>query len=127
MHASISYIPIRLIIECLGQAEGELIRFLSPRTVDSIVKRLPLEGRAALSNNEVYFQVPLFMGEEKAKRVVEKGRLAYWPMGQAFCIFYDKTKPYSAVNYIGNITNNIELFKNTKSGTKLRVEARTGI
>jgi len=119
---SISRIPIQLRVEGLGQARGELIRFLSPRTVDSLVRKLPLEGRAALWNNEVYFEIPLDMGEEKAKRMAEKGTIAYWPMGRAFCIFHDKTRPYSPVNYVGKVTENLGMFQQVKSGAKIRVE-----
>jgi hypothetical protein len=121
---SVSRIPIRFIVEGIGNAEGELIRIRSPRTVDTIIRRLPLEGRAALWQKEVYFGIPVKMGNEKAKPTVEKGTLAYWPMGSAFCIFYGETQPYSPVNIIGQVTKNLELFEQVKSGTKIIVEKR---
>ena len=121
---SVSHIPIRFIVEGVGNAEGELVRIRSPRTVDAILKRLPLEGRAALWQEEVYFDIPVKMGNEKAKPTVEKGTLAYWPMGSAFCIFYGNTQPYSPVNIIGKVTTNLELFEGVKSGTKIIVEKR---
>jgi hypothetical protein len=62
------------------------------------------------------------MGEEKAKDVVEKGTIAFWPMGSAICIFYGESQPYSPVSILGKITQNLELFKQVKSGTKIRVE-----
>jgi hypothetical protein len=61
------------------------------------------------------------MGEEKAKSIGEKGMIAYWPMGRAFCIFYDKTHPYSLVNPIGKITENLQIFSQVKSGTKIAI------
>lgn len=120
--ANISRIRIRFIVEGLGEAEGELVRFLSPRTIDMIVRKLPVEGRAALWKEEVYFETPIKMGEEKAKGTVENGTLAFWPMGSAICIFYGESQPYSPVNILGKITKNLELFKQVKSGTKIRVE-----
>ena len=120
--ADISRIKIRFIVEGLGEAEGELVRFLSPRTIDMIVRKLPVEGRAALWKEEVYFETPIKMGEEKAKGTVENGTLAFWPMGSAICIFYGESQPYSPVNILGKITKNLELFKQVKSGTKIRVE-----
>jgi len=119
---SVSLIPIRLIVENLGEAEGELTRFLSPRTVDALVRRLPLEGRAALLNGGVYFPVPLDLGMEKAKRIAERGTLAYWPMGRAICIFYDKTKPYSPINHIGKVKENLGMFRQVKAGTKITIK-----
>ena len=118
---SVSRIPIRLIIENTGEAEGELIRHLAPRTVDTILKKLPVEGRAALWKEEVYFEIPVAAGAEKAKPTVEKGDLAYWPMGKALCIFYGDSQPYSVVNIIGQITKNLELFRKVKSGTVVKV------
>ena len=122
--AEISRIPIKFIIEGLGEAEGELVRFLAPRTIDMIVRKLPIEGRAALWKEEVYFETPIKMGEEKAKGTVEKGTIAFWPMGSAICIFYGESQPYSPVNILGKITENLELFSSVKSGTKIRVEKR---
>ncbi|MFB0523278.1 MAG: cyclophilin-like fold protein, partial [Candidatus Bathyarchaeia archaeon] len=71
---------------------------------------------------EVYFEVPLKLGEEKAEPSVEKGTIAFWPMGNALCIFYGESQPYSAVNIVGKVTKNLELFKQVKSGTKILVE-----
>ena len=120
--AEISRVKIKFIIEGLGEAEGELVRFLAPRTVDTLVRKLPIEGRAALWKEEVYFETPIKMGEEKAKGTVEKGTIAFWPMGSAICIFYGESQPYSPVSILGEVTKNLELFSRVKSGTKIRVE-----
>jgi hypothetical protein len=118
----ISRVKVKFLIEALGEAEGELVRFLAPRTVDMIVRKLPIEGRAALWKEEIYFETPIKMGEEKAKATVEKGTIAFWPMGSAICIFHGETQPYSPVNNLGKITKNLELFRQVKSGTKIRIE-----
>ena len=119
---SISRIPIKILVEGIGEAEGEFIRYLAPRTVDIIVRKLPLEGRAAIWKEEIYFEIPVKIGEEKAKSNVETGTIAYWPMGNALCIFYGESQPYSPVNIVGKITKNLEIFRNVKIGTKIRVE-----
>lgn len=117
-------VPIKFLIESAWEAEGELIRHLSPRTVDAITKILPIEGRAALWKEEVYFKIPIKMGDEKAKPSVEKGTIAYWPMGEALCIFYGATQPYSPVNIIGKMTENLEVFAKTKSGNRIKIQRR---
>jgi hypothetical protein len=119
----ISRIRIKFIVEGLGEAEGELVRFLAPRTIDMIARKLPIEGRAALWKEEVYFETPIKMGEEKAKGIVEKGTIAFWPMGSAICLFYGESQPYSPVNILGKVTKNLELFKQVKSGTRIRIES----
>ncbi len=118
----ISRIKVKFVIENLGEAEGELVRFLAPRTVDTIVRKLPIEGRAALWKEEIYFDIPVKMGEEKAKPTVETGTIAFWPMGSALCVFYGVSQPYSPVSILGKITKNLELFRQVKSGTTIKVE-----
>lgn len=118
----VSRVKIKFIIEGLGEAEGELVRFLAPRTIDMIVRKLPMEGRAALWKEEIYFEIPIRMGEEKAKAAVENSTIAFWPMGSAICVFYGETQPYSPVNILGKVTKNLEIFRQVKSGTKIRVE-----
>ncbi|MCW4002863.1 MAG: cyclophilin-like fold protein [Candidatus Bathyarchaeota archaeon] len=118
----VSRVKVKFVIEGLGTAEGELVRFLAPRTIDFIVRKLPMEGRAALWKEEVYFEIPVKMGEEKAKPTVEAGTIAFWPMGSALCVFYGKSQPYSPVSILGKITSNLELFKQVRSGATIKVE-----
>ncbi len=120
-------IPVRFVIEGLeARAEGELIRHLAPRTVDAIVRALPLEGYASTWLEEVYFEVPLRLGEEKPVREVERGAIAYWPAGSAICVFYGSSQPIGPVNLIGRITSGLELFARVKIGAKIRVELAEG-
>ena len=118
----ISRVKVRFLLESVGEAEGELVRFLAPRTVDTIVRKLPVEGRAALWKEEVYFEIPVKIGEEKAKPTVETGTIAFWPMGSALCVFFGGSQPYSSVNVLGKITKNLELFRQVKSGATIKVE-----
>ena len=120
--ADISRIDVKFAVEGLGFAKGELVRFLSPRTIDGILRRLPLEGRAALSKEEVYFKVSFEAGPEKPKPRVETGAIAYWPMGSAICVFYGETQPYTPVNLLGSITENLDLFKDVKEGTRITIQ-----
>jgi hypothetical protein len=118
---SVTRIPIKFKVENVGEAEGELIRHLAPRTIGAITNQLPIEGRAAIWQEEIYFEIPVEMGDEKAKAEVEKGTIAYWPLGKALCVFYGETQPYSPVNILGKITKNLEIFAETKSGTRIKV------
>jgi uncharacterized protein len=120
--SGVSRIKIKFIIEGLGEAEGELVRFLAPRTIDMLVRKFPIQGRIALYKEEIYFEIPVKMGEEKAKSTVETGTIAFWPMGSALCVFYGKSQPYSPVSILGKITKNLEIFSQIKSGTAIKVE-----
>lgn len=119
---TVSRLPIKFVVNNIGEAEGQLIRHLAPRTVEAITAQLPMEGRAALWKEEIYFEIPVKMGNEKAKPKVKKGQIAYWPMGSALCIFYGQTQPYSPVNIVGEITKNLEMFERVRSGTRINVK-----
>lgn len=121
---AVSKIPVKIIVEGLEGSEGVLARILSPRTVDAIVRLLPLEGRAGVWQGGVYFAVPLKMGAEKPRETVKMGDLAYWPLGSAFCIFFEDMRPHTPVNLIGQITGSIEVFRRVRSGMRIRVERR---
>ena len=121
MEASSSRIPVKFFIQGLGEADGELVRFRAPRTVDALVRKMPLEGRAALLKGGFYFTVPLQMGLEKPVKTVSSGTIAFWPLGSALCLFYDDSTTYSPVNVVGNASFN-DVYREVQMGTIIRVE-----
>jgi hypothetical protein len=107
-------------IEGIGEAEAELIRVKSPLTAESIWRAVPLSGKASVwMDAEVYFPAGIKRGLEKATRKVEEGDIAYWPLGDAICVFYGKIEPYSDVNVIGRVIDNLKVFSRVKLGTKI--------
>ena len=42
-------------------------------------------------------------------------------MGDAVCVFFGPTKPYSPVNLLGKITGGLELFRGVKEGTMIEI------
>lgn len=108
---------------------GELTPDSAPQTVQNILNALPLEATARTWGEEIYFNIPVEMGTENGQETVSKGDLAYWPSGNAFCIFYGKTPmsqndteivPASAVNVFGHIEN-AEALKQHSAGEEVRV------
>lgn len=102
-------------------ADGEFFRFAAPRTSDALLRNLPVSGRAVRYGEEVYFQVAVKAPGEKPRSIMEVGSLGYWPQGDAVCIFYGPTRPYSPVNLLGRITKGLELFKEVKEGTVISI------
>jgi hypothetical protein len=92
------------------------------KTAEEIYKILPIEAEGNFWGNEIYFEIPVMMPNEKPTEEVEVGDLGYWPIGKSFCIFYgrtpvsttDKPKPASAVTIIGKIKGNLEELKKLK-------------
>ena len=101
-------------------------------TADLIWDSLPIESRANIWGDEVYFSIQVRTELEKsAREVVELGDLGYWPPGNAFCIFFgptpdsrgDEIRPASAVNVFGKVVGDPRVLKGLRSGATVRVEA----
>jgi hypothetical protein len=122
MSGEVSRHKVKFTIEDGGEAIGELIRFLAPRTVETLLRVMPIQGRVALWKEEVYFETQIKMGSEKEKPTVEKGAIAYWPLSSAICIFYGGSQPYSPVNVVGRITEGLDKFRGVKPGSKIVFE-----
>ncbi len=122
MVGSLSRTPVRIVLEGVGEASGELVRFSAPITVGTLLARLPIEGRAHPQEGGYSFIIGIRRGAEKAVRSVKAGTIAYWPMGDAIVIYHRDAQAYSPVNTVGNVTENLELFRSLRSGTKIRIE-----
>ena len=125
MGESLSKIPVRIKLEKIGEAEGEFVRIYAPLTVDRLLRMLPIEGRVHPLTGGFSLIVGIKRGEEKSVRKVEAGTIAYWPMGDALCLFYGDAAPYSPVNRAGRITKGLELVRNLSSGSRIRIERLT--
>ena len=103
---------------------------LDTPTASKILEALPFESSANVWGDEIYFDIPLSLAQEPdARAEVEVGDLAYWPAGQAFCIFFGPTpvstggqpRAYSPVNVFGRVLGDATQFKRVPSGTEVRV------
>ena len=109
--------PIDIVITGAGK---EITAELNDSdTALAIAAQLPIEADFTTWGDEIYFSIPVTMGSENAKEVVEIGELGYWPPGNAFCIFYgatpgsteDEIRPASPVNPIGKVIDDPKKFK----------------
>ena len=118
---------IRILVSEL-KVEAELNE---SKTAQLIWESLPIEGRANLWGEEIYFAIPVKTGLEQGSReVVSEGELGYWPTGHAFCIFFgptpasrgDEIRAASAVNIIGKVPSDPKVFLKVKDGAEIRLE-----
>ena len=100
-------------------------------TADAIWEALPISARGNTWGEEIYFGIPVHVDEaEDANDVVEMGALAYWPPGNAFCIFFGRTpaskgdecRAASAVNAVGKIEGDPAVFKKVAGGSTVTLE-----
>jgi len=121
---------VKIIIEVENiSMEAEL---LDTPTASKIADALPLEGSVNVWGDEIYFDIPLTIGQEPgASQDVEVGDLGYWPAGPAFCIFFgptpvstsDQPRAYSPVNVFGRVLGNPQLFKGVANGAIIKITA----
>jgi hypothetical protein len=118
---------IRIIVDDIS-AVAELS---NSKTSEAIWDALPIENTVNTWGEEIYFESPVKSAlDENAKEVVEKGDLGYWPSGRAFCIFFgptpaskgDEIRPASAVNIVGKVSGDTEMFKSVQDGTNIKLE-----
>jgi len=91
---------------------------------------LPIEGRANVWGDEIYFEIPVRTAQEPDARAdVEVGELGYWPPGNAFWIFFGPTpvstgerpRAASPVNSLGCVLGDATLFREVAGGSLVRI------
>jgi hypothetical protein len=99
-------------------------------TARRIWEALPIEGRVHTWGDEIYFEIPIVVGQEPdARAEVELGELGYWPVGHAFCIFFGPTpasiderpRAYSPVNILGQVLGDATLFRAVREGAAVHI------
>ena len=101
-------------------------------TAEEIRGRLPFEAAARLWGDEIYFPIPVHAeAESGARETVKVGDVAYWPPGNALCLFFGPTpastgeepRAASPVTVVGRIVEGLEDCGLVKPSEVLRVEA----
>ena len=100
-------------------------------TAQLIADALPITGRVQTWGDEIYFPIPVSASnDETAAEVVEEGAIAYWPPGNALCLFWGPTpassgseiRPASAVNVCGMIDGDPTELARAPYGDEIRIE-----
>jgi len=99
-------------------------------TAKALAGALPVEGKVNTWGDEIYFSVPVDSPPENPVETVEEGDIAYWPRGNAFCIFFGMTpvsspgeiRPASAVNPLGKLLGDPGEWKKVSDGDDIRLE-----
>ena len=114
----------QLILEISGKTKisCDLKRHLSPRTVGTILRSLPLEGNShLLGKSIVYFETSVDSGIERAKSEFKKGDIAFLPSTGSFCFFVNNVESAKTMTLIGKFTDELNQLNNVKPGDVLRL------
>ena len=110
--------------------EGQLAE---NETATAIWEALPLQGRVNRWGDEIYFDIPVQIPlAAEARADMRVGDLAYWPPGQAFCIFWGPTpasidgqpRAASPVNVFGSVSDGPLDFGDVRDGTAITIGRR---
>jgi hypothetical protein len=107
-----------------------LATLLPTATAQAIWDALPLQGRANRWGDEIYFAIPVKLDEDEAQEEVQVGDLAYWPPGNALCIFWgptpasqaDEPRAASPVNVFARIEGPVPAFSTVQSSAKVLLQ-----
>ena len=119
--------PVDIVISIGGESVSAELN--DSNTAIEIAGNLPIESDFSTWGDEIYFSIPVKMGSENSKEIVDLGELGYWPPGNAFCIFYgatpgsteDEIRPASPVNPIGRLVDDTAPLKSMAGSISMKV------
>ena len=129
MPSQVQPFNIKIFTKSTADVQAEIIESLNPKTAKAIIEALPIKGHCNRWGDEIYFSISTRVEAENARQVVEKGALAYWPPGQALCIFFgptpassgDEPRAASPVNVFGKIIGDPSVFRRVRSGEEVTI------
>ena len=101
-------------------------------TAGLLLASLPIESRANIWGDEIYFRAPFSAeAEPDASDEVEKGAVCFWLDGDAIALLFGPTpvskdgecRLISPANILGMIDGDAEVLRSVDSGDIIRIEA----
>ena len=115
--SSVSRKQLILEIQEKVKISCDLKRHLSPRTVGSIMRSLPLEGHVhLLGKNILYFETIIDSGIERPRSNFKKGDVAFLPSSGSICFFINDVTSGKTMTPIGKLGDNINALNDVNSG-----------
>ena len=109
----------QLILEIKGKSKipCDLKRHLSPRTVGTIMRSLPLEGHAHLMGKSIaYFETTIDSGTERGKKEFKKGDVAFSSSSSSICFFISDANPGKMMTPIGKLREKVDSLNHLNPG-----------
>ncbi len=111
-----------LVLEIRGgpRMRVDLKRHLSPRTVEAIVRSLPITGNAHfMGKSMVYVKTRASSGVERARAEFKRGDVAFYPADGSICFFVGDARTKRQMSVIGRMVDGIDGLMIAKSGDVL--------
>lgn len=102
----------------------------NPETRAAVADELPLEGDATRWGDELYFRIDVDVALEDGRTELPEGAIAYWPGGNAVCLFWgptpashgDEPRAAAPVAVIARLPD-VEPLRGIDGGAEVRIEA----
>ncbi len=121
-NSSVSRIPIIMEVVGNGIVKCELVRHLSPLTVSTILRSIPISGRIHyLGTNLVYFETGLDMGAEKQRTIFNKGDIGYMTSNGSLCVVLQDISGIM-MNPVGRVLDNLDPLFTLPTGQTLSIK-----
>ncbi|MBE44145.1 MAG: hypothetical protein CMO16_03050 [Thaumarchaeota archaeon] len=120
MAGSVSRTRLLLELKGKGICECEFARHMAPLTVGTLLRTVPIEGRAHRYEDQfIYFETGITIGTEKRKTDFKRGDMTFMIASGSICIFVKDISTSTNMNPIGKVITNLELIENSTSGDVL--------
>jgi uncharacterized protein len=114
---SISEMTLIATVQGKGEIRGKVYKHLSPVTLSSIRRSIPFAGHVNFFERSfAYILTPVVAGEEKAKKDLRKGTIAFMPSGGTLCFFLQDTRSYKPMNVIGQVESGQGVLETMRRG-----------
>lgn len=99
----------------------ELIRHLSPITIERFYRSLPMRGMVVNSGELLYVSAPIDTRSEKPRSSMRRGHVAYSPSKRMVVIALSDVRLRESVNPMGRVVQGIELVSGLRTGTNVEL------
>jgi hypothetical protein len=120
--------PLKIVMKT--RYETFDIELNDTETADAIYIALPLEREINVWGGEIFFDIGVKMPLENGRKIMEPGEVAFWPEGNAFCIFFGRTpvssgkapEAYSPVTPVGRVLGDLSRLEELADRTEVRLD-----
>lgn len=119
--SSVSRIRITMEVQGIGNFDCEFIRHLSPLTIATILRKVPITGLLHARGKHIkYIETGLNVGAEKQRAVFEEGDLTYMTSNGSICIILESISGIM-MNPLGKFLGDVDSFRSIRSGAVLKL------
>jgi hypothetical protein len=119
---SVSRSSVVLQVGNRGIVLCEISRHLSPITVNSVLKHLPIQNIVhRIADNAVYIGTGLLLGSEKQRRFFSRGDIGFMTSNSSLS-FFIKDSIGISMNPIGKVKSGLELLETIRPGETMTLK-----